>query len=236
MATPRTAEDVAAVDRFLEFLRIPSISGEGPFNKSYEVCAEWLLKFVGRIEGVETEVVRPHPAKPIVMAKISGQDPELPSIVLNSHYDVVPVMREHWCCDPFAAEIRQGYTGPQVPADLADAGDCIYARGTQDMKSVCCQYVEALLRLTASGWRPRRTIHLTFVPDEEIGGSDGMGLLLHTKEFKALQPIAFALDEGLANPRDAFTVFFGERTPWWLLIRAEGARISSYLQFKGRPS
>ena len=33
---------------------------------------------------------------------------------------------------------------------------------------------------------------------------------------------AFALDEGLANPREAFTVFYGERTPWWLLIRAEG--------------
>ena len=51
-----------------------------------------------------------------------------------------------------------------------------------------------------------------------------MGLLLNSPEFAALGPVAFALDEGLANPRDAFTVFYGERTPWWLLIRAEVGR------------
>jgi len=49
-----------------------------------------------------------------------------------------------------------------------------------------------------------------------------MGKLLEASEFAAMQPVAFALDEGLANPRPAFTVFYGERTPWWLLIRATG--------------
>lgn len=69
-------------------------------------------------------------------------------------------------------------------------------------------------------------------PDEEIGGADGMGQLLASPdELGSLQPIGFALDEGLANPRNAFTVFYGERTPWWLLVRAKGptviARFSS---------
>ena len=36
------------------------------------------------------------------------------------------------------------------------------------MKCVCMQYLEALRRLVARGWRPRRTVHLTFVPDEEV--------------------------------------------------------------------
>ena len=31
----------------------------------------------------------------------------------------------------------------------------------------------------------KRTIHLSFVPDEEIGGLDGMKVFVHTKEFKA---------------------------------------------------
>lgn len=49
--------------------------------------------------------------------------------------------------------------------------------------------------------------------DEEIGGHLGMELFTKMQEFKDLN-IGFALDEGLANPTDAFTVFYGERAPW----------------------
>lgn len=93
----------------------------------------------------------------------------------------------------------------------------------QDMKCVCVQYLAAIRRLIRAGFQPTRTVFLSFVPDEEIGGIDGISLLLSSQEWKAVQPIGIALDEGLANPRDAFTVFYGERTPWWLLIKAEGA-------------
>jgi aminoacylase len=110
------------------------------------------------------------------------------------------------------------------------------------MKCVCVQYLEALANLVEKSTSETgggggegggggggvgggkeatpflRSIHLTFVPDEEIGGADGMGELLETKEFQSLMPIALALDEGLANPRSAFTVFYGERTPWYLVI------------------
>ncbi len=30
------------------------------------------------------------------------------------------------------------------------------------------------------------------------------------------------LDEGLANPTDAFTVFYGERKIWWIHVKATG--------------
>mmetsp|Transcript_32679 Transcript_32679/g.66705 ORF Transcript_32679/g.66705 Transcript_32679/m.66705 type:complete len:450 (+) Transcript_32679:634-1983(+) len=111
------------------------------------------------------------------------------------------------------------------------------------MKCVCVQYLEALRNLTSpkissssgmssegrggegasGGWRPLRSVHLTFVPDEEIGGAEGMGKLLEAPEFEALKPVALALDEGIANPKQgSFTVFYGERTPWWLLVRAAG--------------
>jgi len=91
----------------------------------------------------------------------------------------------------------------------------IYGRGTQDMKSVGVQYVEAVARLKAAGFVPRRNIHLLFVPDEEIGGVDGMEAFLASAQYKAL-------DEGLANPKDAFTVFYGERVPWWFYVKATG--------------
>ncbi|CAM9558218.1 unnamed protein product [Laminaria digitata] len=138
-----------------------------------------------------------------------GSQPDLPCVLLNSHYDVVPAMLEHWDTDPFGAV-----------KDEADGR--IYGRGTQDMKCVCVQYLVAILRLRRAGFVPTRTVHLSFVPDEEIGGADGINLLLASEEWKALHPVGVALDEGLANPKDAFTVFYGERTPWWLMIKAEG--------------
>ncbi len=37
------------------------------------------------------------------------------------------------------------------------------------------------------------------------------------EEFKELN-VGFCLDEGLANPTDAFTVFYAERSPWCTCI------------------
>lgn len=41
--------------------------------------------------------------KPIVVMTWEGEDKSLPSILLNSHTDVVPVFPEHWKYDPFSA-------------------------------------------------------------------------------------------------------------------------------------
>lgn len=42
--------------------------------------------------------------KPVVLCKIPGEKPELPCVLLNSHYDVVPCVIDRWvrCPDPFA--------------------------------------------------------------------------------------------------------------------------------------
>ena len=149
------------------------------------------------------------PGKPVVLMEWPGSQPHLPCVLLNSHYDVVPAMPEHWDTDPFAA-VRDETNGR------------IYGRGTQDMKCVCVQYLVAILRLRRAGFVPTRTVHLSFLPDEEVGGAEGSNLLLASTEWKALQPVGVALDEGLANPQNAYTVFYGERIPWWLLVRAEG--------------
>jgi aminoacylase len=44
--------------------------------------------------------------------------------------------------------------------------------------------------------RPDRTIHITFVPDEEIGGLTGLSPFLETEEFKNLN-VGLAFDEGI---------------------------------------
>lgn len=110
-----------------------------------------------------------------------GTQPELKSIILNSHMDVVPVFEEYWTHKPFEA-------------DMDEAGR-IFARGAQDMKSVGMQYLGALRYFKLKQMTFKRTIHVIFVPEEELGGDGGMADFVHTVEFRNLNA-AFSLDEG----------------------------------------
>lgn len=87
---------------------------------------------------------------PIVVITWQGSHPQLPSIVLNSHMDVVPVFADKWKHDPFGADM--------------DEEGRIFARGSQDMKCVGMQYLAAIRALKKSGVTMKRTVHITFVP------------------------------------------------------------------------
>ena len=88
---------------------------------------------------------------------------------------------------------------------------------------MCVQYLSAIQRLKAAHFTPLRTLLLFFVPDEEVGGADGMGILLKSSYYsKYISTACVALDEGLASENDDFCVFYGERLPWWVTITAEG--------------
>merc|ERR1719383_498569 len=137
-----------------------------------------------------------------------GTEPSLPAVLLNSHTDVVPVFPEHWIYEPFSAH--------------KDEKGNIYGRGTQDMKCVGIQHLEAVKRLKSNGVKLKRTIHLSFVPEEEVGGIDGMEKFVHTKEFKDLN-VGFSFDEGIAVPDDVIPVFYGERNVFWAEITCPGS-------------
>lgn len=83
------------------------------------------------------------------------------------------------------------------------------------------QYIAAIQALKDLGIQPLRSIYLSFVPDEEVGGFDGMGVLLQSTWYSSIQ-IAVALDEGLASEEDDFCIFYGERLPWWVSVVAKG--------------
>jgi aminoacylase len=153
------------------------------------------------------------PGKTLCWMRWEGSDPALPSVVLNSHMDVVPAFNADWIHDPWSATL--------------DEEGWIHGRGTQDMKSVGIQYLAALGLLKGAGKRFARTIYCVFVPDEEIGGHDGMRLFCETEQFKAMNA-AVVLDEGLASPSDRFTVFYGEREPWWIAVTATGPTVCAF--------
>jgi len=183
----------SAVDCFRQYLRIKTVQPK----PDYYGAIEFLQKIVTDI-GLEHHIIQVDAERPILVATWIGKEPSLPSILLNSHTDVVPVYADQWKYDPFEAIKEEGR---------------IYGRGTQDMKCVTIQYLKAIQRLKEKGIQTKRTIHLTFMPDEEVGGVLGMQAFLKSNEWKKLN-VGFALDEGLANPTEKFTVFYGERMPW----------------------
>lgn len=145
------------------------------------------------------EVIEVNPRKPIVIITWEGTDPTEKSIILNSHMDVVPVYPELWSHPPFAADMD--YEGK------------IFARGSQDMKCVGMQFLGAIRALKRDGIKLKRTIHATFVPDEEIGGKLGMKEFVHKEGFRKLN-CGFAIDEGIAGPGEEYPLFYGERSVW----------------------
>lgn len=191
-----------AVTAFREYLRVHTVQP----NPDYAACCKFLKK-VAENTYDSVHVFEVAADRPVVVMTLLGSDPSLPSVMLNSHMDVVPFYVEHWDHDPMAA--------------YKDEDGNIYARGTQDMKCVGMQYMEAVRNLKAEGHKFLRTIHVVFVPDEEVGGDSGMRVFLQTPEFKALN-VGFVLDEGLANEGNAFKVFYGERAPWWITVHCTG--------------
>lgn len=120
--------------------------------------------------------------------------------MLNSHTDVVPVFEDMWTHPPFAADV--------------DEDGKIFARGTQDTKSLGMIYLAAIRALKRDGVLSlKRTFHITFVPDEETGGALGMAGFVLTDEFKAMN-VGFALDEAGVSPTNEISVYNDERCPW----------------------
>lgn len=152
-----------------------------------------------------------------------GFNPELPSVMLNSHMDVVPVYEEYWTHPPFGAEI--------------DENDNIFARGTQDMKSVGMQYLAAIRALKQNGTeRLKRTIYIVYVPDEERGGVFGMAGFVKSEPFKSMN-VAFVLDEGgvAINDEGVLPVYYAERTIWQMEFIFEGHSGHGSILFENTP-
>lgn len=117
------------------------------------------MRFLFRLAdeiGLTSKVYYPlEKTKPVVVLSLIGTQPDQKSIILNSHMDVVPVFEEYWTHKPFDAEM--------------DEDGRIFARGAQDMKCVGMQYLGALRYFKRKNISFKRTIHVFFVPNEELG-------------------------------------------------------------------
>lgn len=112
-----------------------------------------------------------------------GTDSTLAPIVLMGHMDVVPIAPgtdSLWKHGPFSGDIADGF---------------IWGRGTLDDKSTVLGVLEACEALITSGFKPARTIILSFGADEEAGGESGAKVIAALLESRGIKPL-FVLDEG----------------------------------------
>ncbi|CAH0702372.1 unnamed protein product [Spodoptera exigua] len=192
--------ELEPVERFIEYIRIDTSREE-----NIKHAIDFWVRQANEV-GLPYTVYAPA-GKPIFVATLEGSDPSLPSIMLNSHMDVVTVDETEWMYPPFA-----GYM---------DANGDIFGRGTQDTKDISIQYLEALRKFKKDNITLARTIHLTVMPDEESGGKNGIKAFIKTKQFKALN-IGFALDEGLASGDDTMIATYVDRRPWQMRFTVHG--------------
>ncbi|KAJ5072397.1 aminoacylase-1 [Anaeramoeba ignava] len=195
------SKDERVLNKFKQYLQIQTVHPNPNYEEAIKFLENYSKEFLLNFESFE--LVKDNPIGHIF---IEGTEPNIPSILLNSHIDVVPADTNNWKFDPFSAK---------------EEDNKIYARGTQDMKCVGIQHLESIGRLVESGFKFKRSIHITFVPGEEVGGHVGMEMLVKSGIIKKWN-IGVAFDEGLANPSEKFTVFYGEKAPWWILFTAEG--------------
>ncbi|CAA7024489.1 unnamed protein product [Microthlaspi erraticum] len=190
------------ITRFQQYLRFRT---DHP-NPNYTAAVSFLINQAQSIN-LSTRTIEFVPGKPVLLLTWLGSNPKLPSLLFNSHLDSVPAEADKWIHPPFSAH-------------RTDDGR-IYARGAQDDKCIGVQYLESIKNLKSRGFSPLRTVHISYVPEEEIGGFDGMEKFAVSSEFAELN-VGFVVDEGQASPGDEYRVFYGDRTPWELVIRAEG--------------
>ena len=83
-------------------------------------------------------------------------------ILLLSHLDVVPALKEHWKRDPFKLEEANGF---------------FYGRGTLDVKNGVATLVALFARLKQEGFVPTRDLVMVLTGDEETTGATARKLI-----------------------------------------------------------
>lgn len=114
-------------------------------------------------------------SRPSLVITVPGVDSS-PIGFVGAHFDVVPAdqVAENWVTDPFQLAV--------------EAGGILRGRGVTDCLGHVALLTELLLVLHARGVRPRRTLHIVMIANEEERSVPGIGLE-YVAEVGALEPL-----------------------------------------------
>lgn len=187
---------------------IPAISpesgGTGEWDKALALEA-WLVE-----RGIKDIAWYPCPdprvpggKRPNLVATIPGSGEG--RLWLMSHLDVVPPGEiSLWRTDPYA---------------VVESDGRIYGRGVEDDQQGLTSSVFAALAFLRCGTRPRRSVKLLFVADEEMGSAYGVQYLLREHSLFRPDDLIVIPDSGCPAGNE---MEVAEKNLLWLRITTEG--------------
>ncbi|MFI9255408.1 M20/M25/M40 family metallo-hydrolase [Streptomyces sp. NPDC053069] len=151
-----TGED-EVVDLCRELIRFDTSNYGDHSGPGERQAAEWVAEKLAEV-GLEPEIFESHPGRASTVARIEGEDPSRPALLIHGHLDVVPANADDWTHHPFSGEVADG---------------CVWGRGAVDMKDMDAMTLAVVRDRLRSGRRPPRDIVVAFLADEEAGGTYG---------------------------------------------------------------
>jgi acetylornithine deacetylase/succinyl-diaminopimelate desuccinylase-like protein len=124
---------------------------------------------------IQSYCARGMESRPSLVIAVPGTQAESVAFV-GAHFDVVPAdrVREQWITDPFKLTVEPDGT--------------LRGRGVTDCLGHVALLTEMLLALYASGAKPKRTVHVVMIANEEERTIPGIGLE-YLGEIGALEPL-----------------------------------------------
>ncbi|MBB5120668.1 hypothetical protein AF335_31900 [Streptomyces eurocidicus] len=150
------------VDLCRDLIRIDTSNYGDHSGPGERAAAEYVAEKLAEV-GLEPQIFESHKGRASTVARIEGEDPSRPALLIHGHTDVVPANAEDWTHHPFAGEIADG---------------CLWGRGAVDMKDMDAMTLAVVRDRMRSGRKPPRDIVLAFLADEEAGGVYGARYLV----------------------------------------------------------
>ncbi|QLJ01244.1 M20/M25/M40 family metallo-hydrolase [Streptomyces sp. NEAU-sy36] len=166
-----TGED-EVVDLCRELIRFDTSNYGDHSGPGERKAAEWVAEKLAEV-GLEPRIYESHPGRASTVARIAGEDPSRPALLIHGHLDVVPANADDWTHHPFSGEIADG---------------CVWGRGAVDMKDMDAMTLAVVRDRLRSGRRPPRDVVVAFLADEEAGGTFGARYLVdhHPELFEGV--------------------------------------------------
>lgn len=210
-----------AVSLMTEIIRRPAINpsfgGEGEYDKAVFILDEIKQWGFSDIRVINSQDPRAkNGVRPNIIAYIKGEVDD--KLWILAHLDVVPPgdLSAWTITKPFEPVVRDGK---------------IYGRGSEDNGQAIASSLIAAKALLEEGVKPRRTIAIALVSDEEAGSSHSIGYLIkHHPELFSGNDIALVPDAGVSN---GGFIEVAEKSILWLKLRFKGIQSHASMPHKG---
>lgn len=176
-----------SVERWRDFLSIPSIGTDPAYDADTRRAASWLVEQLTEL-GFDVSL-RETPGQPMVVGHYKPANVSGPHLLYYGHYDVQPVdPLELWDTPPFEPTLQDGPNGKRM-----------VARGAVDDKGQVMTWLEA--------FRAYRAVHgelpcqiTVFIEGEEEGGGTNLEPFMIANQDELKADICVISDTGMLGP------------------------------------